>query len=307
MKHIVSVSLGSSKRDARAERDLLGEHVVIERIGTDGDLRRFARMLTELDGKVDAIGLGGMDRWLYVERRRYEIRDAARLARLVRRTPVVDGSGIKNTWEKHLITDYLPRHAGLEFRGRTVLQVSSVDRYGMAEAFARAGADVVYGDFLFALGLPIRLRTLRQVRILAAILLPVLTKLPITMLYPTGAKQETIVPKWERDYARAEVLAGDFLFIRRHLPADLRGKTILTNTVTPDDVAMLRDRGARLLVTTTPELDGRSFGTNVLEGTLVAISGRPPEAWRPADYLEWMERLNFRPRIEPLAPVPAVP
>ena len=51
MKHVVSVSIGSSKRDHKIEVELLGEKILIERRGTDGDLERAAQMLKELDGE----------------------------------------------------------------------------------------------------------------------------------------------------------------------------------------------------------------------------------------------------------------
>ena len=40
MKHIVSISLGSSSRDKRVETEILGQPIVIERIGTDGDQKK---------------------------------------------------------------------------------------------------------------------------------------------------------------------------------------------------------------------------------------------------------------------------
>jgi len=36
MKRVVSVSLGSSRRDHKATLQLLGQEVTVERIGTDG-------------------------------------------------------------------------------------------------------------------------------------------------------------------------------------------------------------------------------------------------------------------------------
>ena len=168
--------------------------------------------------------MGGIDLYLRAGNRRYQIRDAARLVAGVRRTPVVDGGGIKGSWEKYLIEDYLPREAGVSFRGRKVLLVSSVDRYGMAEAFTQAGAETVFGDFYFALGLPIPMRRLGTVRLLAACMLPVLTKLPFQMLYPTGSKQERTTPKYTHLFRWADVIAGDFHFIRRYMPDDLAGE-----------------------------------------------------------------------------------
>jgi len=296
---VVSVSLGSSTRDKRVETEILGERFVIERIGTDGDTDRYRALVEELDGHVDAIGMGGIDLYLRAGEARYQVRDAARLIRGVRRTPVVDGGGIKNSWEKYLILEYLPKQAGISFAGRRVLLVSSVDRYGMAEAFVRAGAQTLFGDFYFALGIPIPMRSLTTVRLLAACLLPIFTKLPFKLLYPTGAKQEQVTPRFPHLFRWAEVVAGDFHFIRRYMPPDLTGKMVLTQTITPADTEELRRRGTRTLITVAPEMDGRSFATNVLEGVVVALSGRRRDLG-PDEYIEWMLRAGFRPRIETL-------
>ena len=67
MKRAVNISLGSSKCDSAVELYLLGEHVRIERIGTDGDMERAAQLYGELDGKVDAFGVGGTDLGLTVD------------------------------------------------------------------------------------------------------------------------------------------------------------------------------------------------------------------------------------------------
>ena len=302
MKRVVSVSLGSSKRDKRVETEILGERFVVERIGTDGDLERFRATVEDLDGQVDAIGMGGIDLDLRAGRARYRLRDAARLIQGVRRTPVVDGGAIKMSWEKYLILEYLPKEAGISFAGRRVLLMSSVDRYGMAEAFTEAGAQTVFGDFYFALGIPIPMRSLGTVRMLAACMLPVMTKLPFKLLYPTGEKQERTTPRYGHLFAWAEVLAGDFHFIRRYMPEDLTGKTIFTQTITAEDRAALQRRRAQTLITVTPDMDGRSFGTNVLEGIVVALSGRRSDELRPDEIVQWLLRAGFRPRIETLTP-----
>lgn len=299
MKKIISVSLGSSKRNHVVQTKLLNEDVVLERIGTDGDLQKAIRMIQSMDGKVDAIGLGGIDLYIYGGKKRYVIQDALKLKNAAKTTPVVDGSGLKNTLERRVI-EYLAKNTELLKSGTKVLLVSAVDRFGMAEALVQAKCDVLFGDLVFGLGVPVGLRTLTQVAILAQILLPILTRMPFEKLYPTGEKQEKIEPKHEKYYQWADVIAGDFHFIRRHLPAHLPGKTVLTNTVTKDDVELLKSRGISCLVTTTPEFEGRSFGTNVLEGLFVALSGQKLEQLSEADYLTLLEKLDFKPRIERL-------
>src|SRR5690606_29627878 len=97
-------------------------------------------------------------------------------------------------------------------------------------------------------------------------------------------------------YEWADVIAGDFHLIRRYMPPRLEGKIVLTNTVTSQDVEELRQRGVKHLITTTPHLNGRSFGTNVMEATLVALAGAKGEL-PPEDYLELLRQLQLRPRV----------
>jgi hypothetical protein len=300
VKRIVSVSLGSSRRDHRAEVEVLGERVVVERIGTDGDLERAIGLIRTWDGKVAAFGLGGIDRYLVAGNRRYEIKDAARLAAAAQISPVLDGSGLKNTLERRVV-DFIRQELQLDLKGHKVLMVSAVDRFGMAEALDRAGCQMVFGDLLFALGIPIPITSLKGLQRLAALLLPLITRLPFTLLYPTGSKQETNTAahnlKYAKYYEAAEIIAGDFLYIKKYMPDRMDGKIILTNTVTVADLDELARRGVRLLVTSTPEIAGRSFGTNVMEALLVAFSGKRPEEQREADYLQLLDRIGFKPRV----------
>mgnify|MGYP001627165546 FL=1 len=291
-KRVVSVSLGASRRDSVVQVELLGEEVVLERRGTDGNFQRALCLIAELDGKVDAIGLGGIDLYLWAGGRRYPIRDAQRLKEAARKTPVVDGSGLKHTLERRAVAQL----AGLiDWKSTKVLLPSAVDRFGLAEALHEAGAKVLYGDFIFALGLPIPLYSLSFLQKLAFVLLPVLTQLPFQLLYPTGERQEKRAVDWRsRYYAWADLVAGDWHYLKRHMPDGMGGKTVLTNTTTEEDVAFLRERGVRRLITTTPRLNGRSFGTNVMEALLVALAGRE---LGEEEYLRYIDLLGLRPQV----------
>ena len=273
MKRAVSVSLGSSERDKRVEIELLGQAVVIERRGTDGDIDKAIALFTELDGQVDALGVGGIDLHVQFGDKRYPLYAAHKLVKQVRQTPVVDGGGLKNTLERQ-VAQTMAAELGPQFASGRVLVTAAVDRFGMALSFFEQGYDVVCGDLMFGLGFPIPIRTLRQLKWLARILLPVVGRFPISILYPTGEKQEEIVPHFENWYAWADVIAGDCHYIKRHMPADLQGKVIVTNTTTPRDMDLFRQRGIGTVVTTTPQLDGRSFGTNMMEAALTAVAGK---------------------------------
>lgn len=297
-KKVVSVSLGSSSRDKRVEVDLLDQPVVMERMGTDGDAQRATTLFTALDGRVDALGVGGIDLWVELAGTRYPLHAGHKLVRGVRKTPVVDGTGLKNTLEAHVVSQ-LVAELGDEYAQGRVMLTAAVDRYGMTKSFYEAGYDVVCADLMFAMGIPIPIRKLSTLKRVGRLALPVIGRFPISFIYPLGDKQEKIEPRFERWYEWADVIAGDCHYIKRHMPDDLEGKVIVTNTTTDSDMEAFRQRGVRYVMTTTPRLEGRSFGTNVFEAALTAIAAKErPLTVEELD--ELLAQLNLQPSVHRL-------
>lgn len=300
MKRAVSISIGSPKRDKAVEVELLGQKVSIERIGTDGDMEKAARLYQELDGKVDAFGVGGADLGVMVDQKWYPLYSVHKMVRFIRQTPVVDGTGLKNTLEYRL-APFIDAKLGdyVQALSRKTFVTTGVDRWGLGQGFLKSGYEVTFGDLMFSLGIPIPLHSVRSLKILAALLMPVAGRLPFKWIYPTGKEQEKRIPKWEKYYRWATVFAGDCLYIKRHMPDRLDGKVIATNTTTPADVEQFRQAGVKYLVTSTPVFDGRSFGTNMLEAALVAVAGKG----RKLSYNELNEliaQLGLEPQLQEL-------
>lgn len=275
---------------------IAGEPFLIERIGTDGDLRRFQQMFTALDGKVDALGIGGADLHIWVGNRRYTFRSIRKLVSVAQKTPVVDGSGLKNTLEREALR-WIQEHRVLDLSQATVLLVAAVDRFGMAQELAHLAKRVIYGDLVFAVGLPIPIRSYRTVEILGRLLLPIITQLPFQWFYPTGERQEKRTPRAEKLFMEADVIAGDWHYIRKYMPDQIPNKTVITNTVRKADIEFLRGACAARVITTTPVIEGETFATNVMEGVIVALTGRPPDALTPDDYLKTLCDLGWSPSV----------
>jgi hypothetical protein len=271
MKRAVSISLGSSRRNHVVETTLCGEPIRLERIGTDGSQQEMRRLFLALDGEVDAFGFGGADLGLEFNERYYPLYSVHKLIEGVK-SPVVDGGGVRALVERRIAQRMEPILPPIQPK-RALLCVG-VARYDMARSFLDAGYEVMFGDLAFGLGIPIFIRRLSTLHILARIMLPIMGRVPFEWLYPTGESQNQIVPKYEKAYQWASLICDDFLYIKRNLPERLPGKIIVTNTTTAEDVDLLRERGVSYLVTSTPRLEGRSFGTNMIEAALTAIAGK---------------------------------
>jgi len=149
--------------------------------------------------------------------------------------------------------------------------------------------------------LPFPVKKLSTVRVIAATLLPVITRLPFTWFYALGSEQDKPPQKkWDKYYQQAQVLGGDFIQIRQYMPDDLTGKIVVTNTTTAKNVEELKKRNLHILVTVTPRLEGRSFGTNVMEATLLALMDKPQSEVTDTDFTDLIDRIPLQPNIEVL-------
>jgi predicted amino acid dehydrogenase len=304
MKRIVSISLGASQRDYQFTTTVLGQNVEVRRIGTNGDVARATALVREYDGQVDAIGLGGLTPVFRVGTARYPHREAIGIAAGARRTPVVDGGMLKASLERWAVQKTAEIVRGI-FNYRRIMITSGVDRYQLAQALAQYEGELRFADPLVHIGLSFLPppRSLRQLEIYAATVLPFLALLPYRYIHPVARGQEGHSPRAEELFRWADVIAGDFAYIRRFAPRDLRGKVIITDDPSPDEVDDLAARGVATLVTMTPPIsDERPFvATDVLEAIVTAVqeSGTQPGE---AEVIDFIDAAGWGPTVQHLNP-----
>ena len=177
--------------------------------------------------------------------------------------------------------------------------VTNGRRWGMSKSFIDAGYECTFGDIMFGLGMPIALHTVGQLKTLAGILMPVVGRLPFSWVYPTGEKQEKRIPKYQNYYHSATVVTRGLSLhqaphARRHARqghsnqhhhyGGRRFVQAVRHKVSCNNYAVL---------------DGRSFGTNMMEAAMVAISGKGRPLTAP-EYEELITKLKFGPQLQEL-------
>ena len=293
MKRAISISLGSSKRDKKVTVKFKDEEILVERVGTDGDAEKARQMYLDLDGKVDAFGVGGVDLYLRLDEREYPLHAALKLVAGVTKTPLCDGRGLKHTLERRVFVLARQELGDVHFKQGFV--PVAVDRLGLAQAVAEVADKTVFGDLMVALGVPIPVYGIPAFKRLARIMLPFVSHFPLSMIFygSDGAEKE---PKYVKYFNESDLIAGDFLFMRKYMPARLDGKTVVTNTTTEDNIELLKSRGVKTVITTTPRYEGRSFGTNMLVAALTAYAGKGRRL-SDAELNGLIEELGLRPSV----------
>ncbi|MDN5347454.1 MAG: hypothetical protein PWP65_1018 [Clostridia bacterium] len=293
-KKVVSVSLGSSKRDYRIILPLKEQQIFLERVGCQENTDLAARLLRQLDGQVAALGLGGANFYYHLGKRRYPCPQGLRLARITKRTPVFDGSGWKQYGEP-LVVSCIQEKLQLDLNNKKALVVSVLDRYWLAWSLKQAGCRVWAGDPFFGLKMPVILPFSSFCRVAVATM-PLLARLPLKYLY--SSPKTFLAGKYIAGYLYTgfEIIAGDWHFIRRYLPGNLRGKIVIASGTAPADREMLRACGASYLISTTPIWEGISPAANAFEAVLAAIGGQAS----PEKYPELAASLGWQPQILPL-------
>ena len=164
MAYVVSINLGSAKRNHKAQLEVMGISILLERIGTDGSLKMI-ELIKEMDGKVDAFGLGGMDHiyrlWIA------GIPLDAQGCQCCQNYPYSGWLWLKNTLERRVIKT-LVNETDLCGVPR-VPMVSAMDRCGMAVCTAGGGCRMTFGDVAFILGIPVGLSSLNTLAFIARV------------------------------------------------------------------------------------------------------------------------------------------
>jgi hypothetical protein len=294
--------LGSSSRDKRVQVAFKGVPIIVERIGTDGDIAKARNLYLEMDDQVDAFGVGGVDLYLRLDNREYPLRSALKLVEGLK-SPCVDGRGLKHTLERRVfelarpqLRSVLPDGEKIHFH-QAFIPVAA-DRLGLAQAVAEVSDQIVLGDLMVALEIPIPVRGIASYKKIARLLFPIVSYFPMSMLF-YGSGGTGREPKYTKFWRESDLLAGDFLFMRKHVVDDLVGKTVITNTTTSANLEFLRERGVSTVITTTPRYEGRTFGTNMMEAAMTAYAGKGRNL-TDHELNQLIDELELRPAVQSL-------
>lgn len=301
-KQILHLYLGKDAGPQLATLQFLDETFTIRSVGTGGDVDTVVRLITEADaaGSADAIALDGIAIELRLGRERVRHLWADRIEGAAKRTPLVDGQGVRGAFERWAIRLVSEQEPGI-FSRRRVLLAPGLNHNGLADGLAVFTDQRRWAEPVFYYNLPGAATGEIAVRQMTHRILNVVQDKPFRRIFPQAGTPGQ--PRTKKPFEWAQIIAGDLPAIRRYAPQDLRGKLVIAECATPEDEADLRQRGVATLVTTMPPAgaDGLDncqparWPAAVIEACMAAqLGGRRRSE---GDYLNLMAELVWAPSV----------
>ncbi len=298
MRKIVSVSLGPRSRDFEFRARLWGEDFHIRRVGTDGSTSMARKLVSEHDGQVDCIALGGMAVEFRVGKRTWRHQETLRIARAARSTPIVSGRSLKQIVDRWAIREIAQRQPGI-FADANVLFLSGIANYDAVSVVGEFTGNLSFADPILHFGAPKVLHHVRNLHGYARMAMPLLTRRPYVSFFPRGKTGEGIQQRLLKRFCdQADVVVGDLRMVRHYAPRDLTNKIVVTDDADDDAIEDFRSRGVAVLCTTTPKVFAEHpIDLQILHAMAIAHLAKPPGTINDSDYLELLRQIEARPRL----------
>jgi predicted amino acid dehydrogenase len=294
-KQVVTVTLGSSKRDYTFETDFLGHHFQVRRLGADDDTNKAWDLMRRHQAKADAIGLGEVGDHFHVGQDTLINKETRRLLKVVTRVPVTTGAKLRRLLQVRAVHQ-VQNHLGNYFNNNLVLFLSGMRNYDMAVALSDYTPNLKFADALAQTGAPKMLTSLGQLEMYARGSDWVLSGKPGEILEGalSGLKSKLMM----REVAKSHVVVGTVAELRAvGRPGSFAGKTIITSAVDDDAFGFFRKCEANLVIDTSPQLFEHVVGINVIEAMILATMRKPHQAVSDDDLIEIIDELDIQPRL----------
>jgi predicted amino acid dehydrogenase len=295
MKKVVTVTLGSSKKDFEFKTKFLGQEFSVRRFGADKDSTKAWEMLRRQQANADAIALSDMPDHYHVGLRTVINKKSQHLLQVVTRVPVTTGASLRRLLQVRAVR-HVQKELGNYFNNNLVLFLSGMRNYDMAVALSDYTRNLSFADPVFHAASPVLLSSLDQLELFAKgkELLP--DGLPGDFLKGVlGTLKNKIVAN---AVDKSQVIVGTFREIQAVAAGrNLEGKTLITSAVDDEAFAFFAKHKVNLAVDVTPKLFDQVVGISTITAMILAATGKAESELTDHDFEEILHELDIKPRL----------
>ncbi|MBI5110071.1 MAG: dehydrogenase [Rhodocyclales bacterium] len=295
MKKVVTVTLGSSKKDFEFKTRFLGQEFSVRRFGADKDSSKAWELMRRQQANADAIALSDMPDHYHVGLRTVINKKSQHLMQVVTRVPVTTGASLRRLLQVRAVR-HVQKELGNYFNNNLVLFLSGMRNYDMAVALSDYTRNLSFADPVFHAASPVLLSSLDQLELFAKgkELLP--DGVPGDFLKSVlGTLKNKIVAN---AVAKSHVIVGTFREIQAVAAGgNLEGKTLITSAVDDEAFAFFAKHKVNLAVDVSPKLFDQVVGISTITAMILAATGKSESELTDHDFEEILHELDIKPRL----------
>lgn len=295
MKKVITVTLGSSKKDFEFKTRFLGQEFSVQRLGADKDSSKAWELMRRQQANADAIALGDTVDHYHVGLRTVVNKESQRLMQVVTRVPVTTGASLRRLLQVRAVR-YVQKELGHYFNNNLVLFLSGMRNYDMAVALSDYTRNLSFADPVFQAGSPLLLGSLDQLELYAK------GKELIPDIVP-GEFLKTVLRTVKNKIvgnavAKSHVIVGTFREIQAvSSGGNLEGKTLISSAVDDEALAFFTKHKVNLVVDVSPKLFDKVVGISTITAMILASTGKPESELSDHDFEEIINELDIKPRL----------
>jgi predicted amino acid dehydrogenase len=279
MKKVITVTLGSSKKDFEFKTRFLGQEFSVQRLGADRDSSKAWELM-----RRQHVGL-----------RTVVNKESQRLMQVVTRVPVTTGASLRRLLQVRAVR-HVQKELGHYFNNNLVLFLSGMRNYDMAVALSEYTRNLSFADPVFHAGSPLLLSSLEQLELYAKgkELIPDIVPGEFLKSVLKTVKNKIVA----NAVARSHVIVGTFREIQAVAAGgNLEGKTLITSAIDDDALAFFTKHKVNLVVDVSPKLFDKVVGISTITAMILASMDKPESEVSDHDFEEIINELDIKPRL----------
>ena len=295
MKKVVTVTLGSSKKDFEFKTTFLGQEFSVRRLGADKDSSKAWELMRRQQANADAIALSDMVDHYHVGLRTVVNKESQALMQVVTRVPVTTGASLRRLLQVRAVR-HVQKELGNYFNNNLVLFLSGMRNYDMAVALSDYTRNLSFADPVFQAGSPLLLSSLEQLELYAKgkELLPGIVPGKFLKSVLSTLKNKIVA----NAVAKSHVIVGTFREIQAvSSSGNLDGKTLITSAIDDEALAFFAKHKVNLVVDVSPKLFDKVVGISTITAMILASTGKPEAELSDHDFEEIINELDIKPRL----------
>ncbi len=305
MKHIVSLTHASSRQNYETTVNFRGEQILISHFGTDFDSAVMEGLIQRYDGRCDVIALSGIHPPVTLGKKVYLHPDTSRFTSLAQNTPVTNGFGFRNTYLTWAIRNHAKK-CPTYFAHKKIAFVSGLVMQPVATALADYTHRLFFADPLVHFNLPWAIEgneaLHRYARTMRSILMRKSLKAHASPLNLTGKASLSL-----KRFLACDLLVTTSTMLERIDINVVKGKTVLMDTLTPDQETMLKEAGACDVLHFMPQIASLNTTHRLnypIFEALLMVTAEDRSQVTTDDVLAFIDEQKLRPQLHTLSQVP---